>query len=175
MKFIKRVFSSAALGVLLLPVCINAQTESVFSHLRPEHAGVVRQWLTKQPNLRLATEADCTNKDGLAVTRGERGKNYYPYYAVADFNGDREPDFAVVLIKKRPSKWKFAIAVFNGPLKSASAPAYFGDSADLSSGGLFVGTSGKRKALIAGVFESDDCVILKPLGKTYIVKDCLSD
>jgi len=30
---------------------------------------VVEEWLAKKPDLRLATVADCLNKDGLAATR----------------------------------------------------------------------------------------------------------
>ena len=60
------------------------------SHLQPQHREAVEQWLaSRKLALRVATVADCSNKEGLAITRKERGKGYDPYYAVGGFNGDR--------------------------------------------------------------------------------------
>lgn len=140
------------------------------SHLRPQHREAVEQWLvSRKLALRVATVADCSNKEGLAITRKERGKGYHPYYTVGDFNGDRTQDFAIVLVNSRKRKERFAVAIFNGPVGKDSVPAYFEQGWDLSDGGLFDGGGG----VMAGPFESDNCVILRPRGKRYVVKDCL--
>ena len=102
-------------------------------------------------------------------------ENYYPYYAVADLNGDGNEDFAVALVNKRLRKDNFAIAIFNGPLRVDSAPAFMASGFDLSTGGLFVRPSGKRSRLLAGVFASDDCWILEWRGKRYIQKNCFDE
>jgi hypothetical protein len=117
------------------------------------------------------TIADNSNKEGLAITRKERGKGYHPYYAVGDFNGDRKQDFAIALISNRKRKEPFAIAIFNGPVSKNSVPAYFAEGWDLSDGGLF----GDKAGVMAGPFESDNCVILRKRGKKYVMKDCLEE
>ena len=146
------------------------------SYLRPEHKAIVDAWLKLRPGLRLATDADNMSKEGLAATRKEEGRNYHPYYAAGDFNGDGREDFAVAFVKKRKSKWPFTVAIFNGPLAGNSVPAFTTDE-DLRSGGIFYKVKAKPREgrLIVGVFESDDCVILRPRGKTYVIKDCLGD
>ena len=139
------------------------------SHLSPQHREAVDQWLSSRKlALRVATVADCSNKEGLAITRKERGKGYHPYYAVGDFNGDRREDFAIALVNPRKRKERFAVAIFNGPVGKQSTPAFFEEGWDLSDGGLFDGGGG----VMAGPFESDNCVILRPRGKKYIIKDC---
>jgi hypothetical protein len=138
-------------------------------HIRPEHKRAVELWLTESPNLRVATIADCLNKGGLAATRKQFGRNYHPYYIVGDFNGDRKQDFAIALIRDNKRETPFAIAIFNGPLGKNSVPAYFSEEWDLSDGGLFVGGGG----ILAGPFESDNCVLLRPRGRKYVAEDCL--
>ncbi len=176
----RRVFKSCAslvVALCLLAVLFQvneAQQRNAASHLRPQHMEVVERWLARKPGLRLATEADCTNKEGLAFIRKEEGRNYHPYYAVGDFNGDGKEDFAVAFVKMRKSKWPFTVAIFNGPIAGNSVPAFTTDD-DLRSGGIFYKPKAKPREgrLIVGVFESDDCVILRPRGKTYLTKDCL--
>lgn len=149
---------------------VTAQTVDLVSHLRPQHKVAVEQWLSSRKfALRVATVADCSNKEGLAATREQRGKGYHPYYAVGDFNGDRKEDFAIALVNPGKSKEQFAIAIFNGPVGKNSVPAYFSEGWDLDDGGLFKGGGG----VMAGPFESDNCVILRPRGKKYVIKDCL--
>jgi len=156
----------------ILPVVVNAQQEGIGpKHLSQQHTEVVDRWLAGKSDLRLATLADCLNKDGLAATREQHGKSYHPYYAVGDFNHDKREDFAVVLVNKRKKKDKFAVAVFNGALGKNTVPAYFGEGWDLSDGGLFEGSDG----ILAGPFESDNCVILRPRRKTYVVVACIED
>lgn len=164
---------SVALCVLsILPVAVNAQRDGTGAkHLSVQHAEVVNRWLAGKRGLRLATVADCLNRDGLAATREQNGKGYHPYYAVGDFNRDKQKDLAVVLVSKRKTKDKFAIAIFNGPFGTNAVPAYFAEGWDLSDGGLFPGDDG----ILAGPFESDNCVILRPRRKTYVVAACMED
>ena len=145
------------------------------SYLRPEHKVIVEEWLKVRPDLRLATDADNINKDGLAVTRKERGKNYHPYYAVGEFNGDGKEDFAVAFVKKRKSKWPFVFAIFNGPLTKGAKPSYSLDDADLADGGIMYSAKGsvRQGRLLFGTFESDNCVIVRPRGRSYVTRNCL--
>src|SRR5688500_8256345 len=116
MKSLFRISLAAAslCCVLCLPLRVSAQREAA-SNLRPAHKTIVENWLKLRTDLRLATEADNTNKEGLAATRADRGRNYQPYYVVGDFNGDRKEDFAVGFVRKKKSQWPFVFAIFNGP------------------------------------------------------------
>lgn len=94
---------------------------------------------------------------------------------MGDFNGDGEQDFVFALVHKTRHKWNFAIAVFDGRFEKRTAPSFLDEQLDLSDGGLWVGTIKKGNRLIAGTFESDDCMILQPTRKGYVWKDCLQD
>jgi hypothetical protein len=155
--------------VLCLPLQVTGQPS-----LRPEHRAIVDKWLKLRPDLRLATEADNTNKDGLASTRRDRGRNYNPYYVVGDFNGDRKEDFAVALVKKKKSQWPFVLAIFNGPVARVTKPA-FTEDADISDGGIFYNPQNPPRGfrLAVGTFESDNCVIVRPRGQSYVTRACL--
>ena len=163
--------------LLLLLLCgitgaVMAQQKDAASHLQSQHNEAVQQWLaSRKLALRVATVADNSNKEGLAITRQQRGKSYHPYYAVGDFNGDRKQDFAIALINERKRKEPFAIAIFNGPVGKNSVPAYFTEGWDLSDGGIF----GDKTGVMVGPFESDNCVILRQRGKSYVIKDCLEE
>jgi len=163
---------------LLLAPCgvAEAQRLDTISHLRPEHMEVVKRWLAASPrraNLRVATERDCRNREGLTEYRKQEGKNYNPYYAVGNFNRDGKEDFAVAFVNDRKRQRKFSLAIFNGPLSNNSVPAYIDENVDLSVMGFFYG--GKGGDLLLGEFESDYCVILRPRGKTYKGQPCLED
>lgn len=165
--------------IILLLLALLGTNEVVFAqqkdgaeHLQSQHREAVKQWLdSRKLALRAATVADNANKEGLAITRKERGKSYHPYYVVGDFNGDRKQDFALALINDRKSKEPFAIAIFNGPVSKNSVPAYFEEGWDLSDGGIF----GDKTGVMVGPFESDNCVILRKRGKSYVIKDCLEE
>lgn len=137
-----------------------------------QHQSVLQQWLKVRPQLRLASEADCVNKEGLLATRQEYGENYQPYYAVGDFNRDRAEDFAVALFNNQRRARKFSIAIFNGPFggKAPARPVFYRDGVDLSDGGLVLRPD---KLLLAGVFQTNNCIVLMPQGRTYVIKDCL--
>ena len=159
--------------VLWLPLGVTGQREPP-SSLRPQHRAIVEEWLNARSDLRLATEADNTNKAGLAATRKERGRNYQPYYVVGDFNGDRKEDFAVALVKKKNSRWPFVVAIFNGPVARATKPTFSVD-AYLADGGFFYNAqaSAREFRLAFGTFQSDNCVIVRPRGQSYVTKPCL--
>jgi len=147
-----------------------AQLESA-AYLRAPHRTTLQQWLAGQPKLRLATEKDCVNKEGLTAARQDNGQNYQPYYAVGDFNRDGHEDFAVAVINQGKRSRRFSIAIFNGPFNTRRSrlPNFLSSGADLSDGGLVV-LSGNR--LVAGVFQTDNCVVLRPSGRTYVMKNC---
>jgi hypothetical protein len=170
-----RISLAAALlcCVLCLPLRVTGQRESS-AYLRPEHRAIVQEWLKLRSDLRLATDADNTNKEGLAGTRKDRGRNYQPYYVVGDFNGDRKEDFAVAMVKKKKSQWPFVFAVFNGPTARATKPTFSVD-ADLSDGGIFYNPQNPPRSfrLAFGTFESDNCVIVVPRRQSYVTKPCL--
>jgi hypothetical protein len=159
--------------VLCLPLQVSAQREEAAT-LRPAHKAIVENWLKLRTDLRLATEADNTNKEGLTATRADRGRNYQPYYVVGDFNGDRKEDFAVAFVKKKKSQWPFVVAIFNGPTARATRPTFNVD-ADLTDGGIFYNPqnplSGFRLAF--GTFQTDNCVIVRPRRQSYATRPCL--
>jgi hypothetical protein len=172
---LRRVSLAGALlcCVLCLSSRVAGQRDST-SSLRPEHKAIVEQWLKLRTDLRLATDADNTNKYGLAATRRDRGRNYNPYYVVGDFNGDRKEDFAVALIKKKKGQWPFVFAVFNGPLARATKPA-FTEDADISDGGIFYNPQNPPGGfrLAFGTFESDNCAIVSPRRQSYVTRACM--
>jgi hypothetical protein len=166
------VSCSLALGTL----CVTAQPSlaqiASTVGVRAPHRATLESWLQSKPRLRLAIEKDCLNREGLAASRAEYGPDYQPYYSVGDFNRDGQQDFAVALINGQNPSRKFAIAIFNGPFnqKRPSLPAFFAEGMDLSEGGLVVLSGGR---LVAGVFQSDNCVVLRPRGRTYVMKSCV--
>jgi hypothetical protein len=157
-------------------LCLTAKPASTqivsTADLRAAHRATLESWLQNKPRLRLAIEKDCLNREGLAASRAEYGRDYQPYYSVGDFNRDGQQDFAVALINGQKHSRKFAVAIFNGPFnqRRPSLPAFFTEGIDLSEGGLFVLSGGR---LVAGVFQSDDCVVLQPRRSTYVMKTCL--
>lgn len=160
------------LGILLVTGKPPSAQIASAADLRAAHRATLESWLQSRPQLRLATEKDCRNLEGLAASRAEYGRDYQPYYAVGDFNRDGQQDFAVALINGQKRTRKFAIAIFNGPFnqRRPSLPAFFVEGIDLTEGGLVVLSGGR---LVAGVFQSDNCVVLQPRRRTYVMKDCL--
>lgn len=159
----------AVLAVASVRVDVHGASQSVsLRYIQPEHKAILEKWLRRQPQLRVAIEADCKNRQGLMDARLEHGENYHPYYAVGDFNRDGREDFAVVLISKQRRARNFSIAIFNGPF--TGTPVFYTGGVDLSAGGLVFRADNR---LVAGVFQTDDCVVLKPKGRGYVMADCL--
>jgi hypothetical protein len=131
--------------------------------------------VAEQDHTQIGDREGLSEQGRTKATRQENVQNYQPYYAVGDFNRDGQEDFAVALINQEKRSRRFAIAIFNGPFnprnpRRASVPAFFTERIDLSDGGLVV-LSGNR--LVAGVFQTDNCVVLRPSGRTYVMKNCL--
>jgi len=170
------IFSLLDVATVFAPASQARQKRNTASHVRPQHKEVAEQWLAssvRRAKLRIASEKDCLNKSGLAATRKDRGRNYHPYYAVGDFNRDGREDFAIAFVNDRRRQGKFSFAIFNGPFGKSSVPAYIDENVDLSVMGFFYG--GRGSDLLLGEFESDYCVIFKPLGRTYKGRPCLED
>ena len=119
-------------ALLVCAMCggAEAQENGFASHLQPAHREAVEQWLAQRPNLRLAVDGDYVDKSFLAAERASFA-DYHPYYLVADFNGDKKDDFAIVLVNTQKRTKKFAIVVFNGPVRKDSKPTFFREGLDL--------------------------------------------
>jgi hypothetical protein len=176
-----RKFLSKAMGcaVLLLALAggVAAQQSEIPVYVGMTHRTVLREWLARNPQMRVATDNDC-GKCMVEIESQSRanGAVYHPYYAVGDFNGDGKEDFAVALIESKAVKKrlyeKFAVAVFNGPFKGrgrSRTPAFLRGDLNLRDGGLFFGpTTPQPNKLFIGLFGSDQGLTLVPEGKKYV-------
>ena len=135
-------------------------------------------WMAQHSEIQLANDADCECAESINDMKTGYGGNwtpvrdYHPYVATGDFNGDGARDFAVVVIdRKKPTK-NFTLLVFNGPFNPGSGtPAFVKSDLGLRNQGLFFGPPrSKPYRLVLGRFESDNSVILVPKGNTYILK-----
>lgn len=173
-RFAHSLFTVTVLFVL--SASADSQQKASASHVRAQHAAVIEKWLESSPrraNLRVAIDKDCRNKSGLAYQRRE-DRSYQPYYAVGDFNHDGREDFAIAFVNDRKQKSKFSFAIFNGPFGTNAVPAYVEENVDLGTWTFFWKNGGGRDSyLLQGAFESDDCVIYKPRGKSYVPKACV--
>jgi hypothetical protein len=170
--------SGGLLLLLILTVSTHAQTKELPSYISPQHRIVLQQWLKREPDLRVATDADCGQcANDIANQRRLSGADYHPYYVVGDFNGDGRQDFAVALIEMEADaegriNQKFVVAVFNAPFSRRRVePAFFKDNLNLRDGGLFFGPPRQRPdRLFIGLFTTDTGLTLIPRGRKYVAK-----
>lgn len=174
------MFSLLGLAAVFAPASQVRQKRNTASPLRPQHEELVKQWLASRPELRLATDADYAYKADLAAERiGD--KSYHPYYAVADFNGDGQEDFAVALVNTRKRAANFAIAVFNGSKVRAtapSAPTFLGEGYDLRRQAFTLAEdteNARRTILFAENSENGRCLRLRVGRKGYFIERCQID
>jgi hypothetical protein len=178
---LSRLISSSAGLLLLLLLCAraDAQTRELPSYISPQHQTVLRAWLKREPDLRVATDADCGQcADDIANQSRLRGTDYHPYYVAGDFNGDGRQDFAVALIEMEADaegrvNQRFVVAVFNAPFSRRRVePAFFKDNLTLRDGGLFFGTPRQPPPyrLLIGLFTTDKGLTLIPKGRKYEAK-----
>jgi hypothetical protein len=162
--------------VFLLMACLVLVAPAWSGHtLAPQDQKVLKDWLAKHREYRLATDEDCDCAGDIQdMKTGYGGKvkpipDYHPYVATGDFNGDGVRDFAVVLIDRSKKEKNFALIVFNGPFDSdIASPAFMQSGLDLKYSGLSYGPPRpKPYRLLLGPFESDSGVLLIPDGRSY--------
>ena len=136
---------------------------------------VLKNWLAQHSEYRQGTDEDCDCAGDIEQMKTGYGglakpvRDYHPYVATGDFNGDGVEDFAVVVIDRTKQEKKMALIVFNGPFKSETqSPAFFQPGMDLKYFGLFFGPPRpKPYRLLLGPFESDSGALLVPHGRGY--------
>ncbi|MFN2456167.1 MAG: hypothetical protein ABR577_18335 [Pyrinomonadaceae bacterium] len=155
------------------------KTIDYFAHIKPEHRGVLREWLKSKTFLRPAVEEiDSSDFEGnLKFIRDTIGENGYQYYSTGDMNRDGKADFAVLLVDSRKRKEEvdfFAMVIFNAPFRKGQKPAYYEENLYGISNSYIVYDLMTEKHLYLGKFESDVyCATYYPKGKTYYFKDCM--
>jgi hypothetical protein len=169
--------TAALLAMLLLAGAAGAQQKTLPSYISAKHQQVLQRWLRREPELRVATDEDCGRCAGdIANQKKLSGRDYHPYYAVGDFNGDGREDFAVALIEIEESGeraiQKFIVAVFNAPFSSRrTEPSFKKENLNLRDGGLFFGApKSKPFRLSIGLFSNDSGLTLMPRGRSYLAK-----
>jgi hypothetical protein len=164
--------------MLLLTVCLVLVSPAWSGHtLTAQEQKMLKGWLAHHAEYRLATDEDCDCASDIEQMKTGYGglmkpvRNYHPYVATGDFNGDGVEDFAVVVINPSKEEKNFALVVFNGPFKSDTAlPAFMQSGLDLKYTGLSYGPPRpKPYRLLLGRFESDSGVLLIPHGRGYKV------
>lgn len=164
--------------LFLLTACLVLAVPTWSGHtLMVQEQKVLKSWLARHSEYRLATDEDCDCADDIKQTKAGYGgawkpvPDYHPYIATGDFNGDGVEDFAVVVINPAKAEKNFALVVFNGPFKSGTAlPAFMQSGLDLKYTGLSYGPPRpKPYRLLLGRFESDSGVLLMPHGRGYKV------
>jgi len=157
-------------------ICLALVTPAWGGHtLTSQEQKILATWLARHPEFRVATDADCGCAEDIQQMKTGYGGNwapvrdYHPYAATGDFNGDGVSDFAIVVINRAKSSQNFALLVFNGPFGSkAASPAFIEAGLDLKGRGLSFGPPRpKPYRLVVGPFESDNTAILVPRGRTY--------
>ena len=146
--------------------------------LTAQEQKVLKGWLSKHPEDRLASDEDCDCAGDIEdMKTGYGGKvkpipDYHPYVATGDFNGDGVKDFAVVVIDSSKKVRNYTLLVFNGPFDAEKAvPNFTKSDLDLKYVGLSYGPPRPKpyRLLLSG-FESDSGSLLIPRGQSYVLK-----
>lgn len=165
----------------------DTKATDYFAHFKPEHRTALQAWLKTKPYLRpgvheidsvfFQEKTEIGLGGNMEFLRSTVGDNGYQYYAFGDMNHDGQQDFAVLLADTRKQKDKydrFALAIFNEPLKSINVPAYFEEGLMGISNSYIVFDKIIEKYLYLGKLETDFyCATYYPKRKTYFFKDCL--
>jgi hypothetical protein len=166
------------IAFLLITVLLSGAPVRGGHTLTAQEQKVLKGWLSKNQEDRLATDEDCDCAGDIAQMKaGYRGTwksvpDYHPYTATGDFNGDGVEDFAVVVIDSSKKVKNYTLLVFNGPFDVEKAvPNFIKPGLDLKYVGLFYGPPRPKpyRLLLSG-FESDSGSLLIPRGQSYVLK-----
>ena len=162
--------------MFLLTACLVLVAPAWSAHtLTAQEHKVLKGWLAHHAEYRLATDKDCDCAGDIEQMKTGYGglmkpvRDYHPYVATGDFNGDGAEDFAVVVLDRSKKENNFVLVGFNGPFKSETvSPAFMKSGLDLKYQGLAYGPPRpKPYRLLLGRFESDSGVLLVPHGRGY--------
>lgn len=169
----------ALLFVFILTVSCFSQ-KSV-SDLKPPHAAALKQFLLKNKNYQFLSSKVITD-EYLKYMRESFGKTFEPYYRAGDFNGDKIPDFAVIVSRSGKRKmsgatseehkydYPLAVVIFNGNKNGTFTKALVEDTEAPHACFLDIAKNGKTR-LYFGVFETDSHVLFfAPVRKGYKVE-----
>ena len=165
-----------AVIVILAWICLTAPAAKAASSTPSgAQAATLAHWLARNPNYRVATEADCACSDDIHDMRtsgpwGDPIRDYEPYVLVGDFRKNGQLDLAVVVTLVRLREpGNGVLLIFDGPFRaSAKQPAFVGRVGSLAHTGLFLAKESGYP--IFGAFFSEGC-LFRPRHQTY-VKDC---
>lgn len=166
--------------IFLMLACLVLVAPAWSGHtLTAQEQNVLKHWLAGHTKYRIAKDNDCDCAGDIQQMKAGYGglvkpvRDYHPFIATGDFNGDGVRDFAVVLLDRSKEEKNFALLVFNGPFDSETVtPAFMQSGLDLKYSGLSYGPPRpKPYRLVLGPFESDSGVLLIPDGRSYKLSD----
>ena len=115
-----------------LPIVgLEAEQAALPTYIQGAARTTIANWLAENPNLRLALDEDCGCEKTIQTIRagtdgwGKPIPAYHPYYTSGDFNNDKSPDIAVVMLETKNSA-NSTFVIFNGPLEKIenAGPAF---------------------------------------------------
>jgi hypothetical protein len=174
---VKTTLTTRIVVLLILVLLLGAPVRAGHT-LTAQEQKVLKGWLSRHPEDRLATDEDCDCAGDIEQLKaGYGGKwkpvpDYHPYTATGDFNGDGVEDFAVVVIDSSKKEKNYTLLVFNGPFGAEKAvPNFIKSGLDLKYVGLFYGPPRPKpyRLLVSG-FEGDSGSLLIPRGQSYVLK-----
>jgi hypothetical protein len=161
---------------------IDGAAQKKISDLPPAQAAAVEKYLTQHANLEFLPESRM-DQGILRDMRKTFGPRLTPYYRAGDFNHDGLQDFAVILVEQGPPsqdqgaglakthryRHDIAIVIFNGQ-KNSEYRVAFQEKTTAPLVCLLTESSGKRKRLSFGIYETDEQFSIYPSGNGYRVQ-----
>ena len=162
----------AFVAIALLVSARPAVAQRSVTEYTPAQRVALQEFISKNPGYQFIPET-WVEEDTLRAARIEWGfgRRFKPYYQVGDFNRDRLPDFAVVLLTGRSAddpNGGLHVVIFNG-VKGGRYRVAHVEHEEFNTA-TFINVGGGR--LYVGVFETDSAGCFVPAGRGYIVEPC---